>query len=44
MLQKGCTEVATDAEIHNLEAMAFHRKMGFIETYRIVQFRKELKS
>lgn len=38
----GCREVATDAELDNLAAQQFHRSMGFSETYRIVEFRKDL--
>ncbi|MDA0812390.1 MAG: GNAT family N-acetyltransferase [Verrucomicrobia bacterium] len=44
MLENGCSEVATDAELNNPEAITFHKRMGFSETYRIVQFRKELRA
>jgi aminoglycoside 6'-N-acetyltransferase I len=40
--ERGCSEIATDAEIDNPEAIAFHRAMGFQETFRIVEFRKLL--
>ncbi|MCA9024379.1 MAG: GNAT family N-acetyltransferase [Planctomycetaceae bacterium] len=39
---KGCSEVATDAELDNQDAQRFHERMGFEETYRIVEYRKEL--
>lgn len=39
---RGCREIATDAELDNEAAQRFHRHMGFAETYRIVEFRKEL--
>lgn len=39
---KGCREIATDAELANESAQRFHRSMGYRETYRIVQFLKEL--
>ena len=38
----GCREIATDAELDNEKAQQFHRRMGFVETYRIVEFRKSL--
>jgi hypothetical protein len=34
--------IATDAELGNLEAQAFHEQMGFRESYRIVKYRKPL--
>ena len=40
---QGCSEVATDALADDYQAQAFHLKMGFRETYRIVQFKKELE-
>lgn len=39
---KGCTEIATDAELDNEDAQRFHEHMGFEETYRIVEYRKKL--
>lgn len=39
---QGCREMATDAEFDHDEAQRFHRHMGFQETYRIVEYRKEL--
>ena len=39
---KGCSELACDAELHETEAQKFHEKMGFKETYRIVQYKMEV--
>ncbi|MBT8399317.1 MAG: GNAT family N-acetyltransferase [Rhodothermia bacterium] len=39
---KGCAEVATDAELDNVSAQRFHESMGFQETYRVVEYRKDL--
>ncbi len=39
---KGCSEIATDAELDNVEAQRFHQHMGFEETYRIVEYRKSM--
>lgn len=39
---RGCREIATDAELDHEEAQRFHQHMGFQETYRIVEYRKEL--
>lgn len=39
---QGCTEIATDAELDNASAQQFHERMGFEETYRIVEYRKRL--
>lgn len=39
---QGCTELASDAEIHNLESHAFHQAIGFEETERVVYFRMTL--
>jgi len=39
---RGCGEIATDAELDQLEAQRFHEHMGFQETYRIVEYRKPL--
>lgn len=38
----GCKELATDAELDNRAAQKFHETMGFEETYRIVEYRKNL--
>ena len=39
---QGCTEIATDAELDNTAAQQFHKRMGFEETYRVVEYRKSL--
>lgn len=39
----GCSEFAADALLDNKASHAFHRALGFIETDRVVYFRKELK-
>ncbi|MFB2562036.1 aminoglycoside 6'-N-acetyltransferase [Rhizobium sp. IMFF44] len=38
----GCTEFASDALIDNLASHAFHAALGFVETRRVVYFRKLL--
>jgi GNAT superfamily N-acetyltransferase len=40
--ERGCAEFATDSELSDAPAQAFHRAMGMTETYRIVQFRREI--
>jgi len=40
--QLGCTEFASDCELHNEQSIFFHEKLGFTEANRIVCFRKEL--
>ena len=39
---KGCREMAADAELENPEAQQFLRRAGFIETFRIVEFKRSL--
>lgn len=39
---KGCTEMASDADIANLSSHAFHHAAGFIETERVVYFRRNI--
>lgn len=39
---KGCTEMASDAEIDNAGSIAAHSQLGYAETSRLVHFRKEL--
>lgn len=41
---KGCKEMATDAEIDNLDAQKFHENLGFQEIYRIVEYKKSLEA
>ena len=43
-LARGLTELASDAEIENEHAIAAHKAAGFRETFRVVQFLKELES
>ena len=40
--QKGCTEMASDAEIDNSISLKAHLRMGYAETSRLVHLRKEL--
>ena len=39
---RGCAELASDAEIDNLDSHAFHKAIGFEETERVVYFRMAL--
>lgn len=39
---RGCREIATDAELDHEASQRFHLHMGFQETYRIVEYRKDL--
>jgi aminoglycoside 6'-N-acetyltransferase I len=38
----GCTELASDTQLHNTESIAAHNALGFKETERLVCFRKSL--
>ncbi len=38
----GCREMASDAHLENQASHAFHRALGFVETQRVVYFRKDL--
>lgn len=40
--QKGCTEMASDAEIGNEGSIGAHTHLGYEETSRLVHLRKEL--
>jgi Acetyltransferases len=40
--RKGCTEMASDAEIGNEMSIEAHRNLGYEETSRLVHLRKEL--
>lgn len=40
--QKGCTEMASDAEVGNPVSLEAHAKLGYSETSRLVHLRKEL--
>ena len=39
-VSKGCVELASDADIDNTDAHQVHRKLGFLETQRVVYFKK----
>ncbi len=39
---QGCTELASDTEIHNGASAAAHRWLGFTEVERTICFRKDL--
>lgn len=39
---QGCSEFASDAELDNTDSHAMHRALGFVETERVVYFRREL--
>lgn len=39
---KGCTEFASDCELHNTESQAFHLHSGFCEVNRIICFTKKI--
>lgn len=39
---KGCTEFASDCELHNTESQAFHLHSGFCEANRIICFTKKI--
>lgn len=36
------TEIASDAEIDNLDSIQTHQALGFAETFRVVQFLKQI--
>lgn len=40
--QKGCTEMASDAEVGNDRSLTAHTKLGYSVTSRLVHLRKEL--
>ncbi|MEK4424242.1 aminoglycoside 6'-N-acetyltransferase [Solibacillus sp. FSL K6-1523] len=39
---QGCSEFASDCELHNEESLAMHIRLGFIEANRIICFTKQL--
>ena len=41
---QGCTEMASDTELHNHDSQAAHIALGYTETERLVCFRKSLRS
>ena len=40
--EMGCTEFASDCELHNTNSLAFHLKIGFSEANRIICFTKQI--
>jgi len=42
-IRKGCTEMASDAEIGNDDSLRAHQRLGYDETSRLVHLRKELE-
>lgn len=40
--QKGCTEMASDAEVDNTVSLRAHLRLGYNETSRLVHLKKEL--
>ena len=41
--QKGCKEIASDTELHNINSISFHKKLGFKEVNRIICFIKKIE-
>ena len=37
---RGCTEMGSDALLENLAGQAFHKALGFVESERVIIFRK----
>ena len=42
-VERGCSEFASDAALDNEVSRAVHRSLGFVETERVVFFRKALR-
>jgi aminoglycoside 6'-N-acetyltransferase I len=42
-LERGCSDMATDAEIDNIEAQEFYRDVGFTESWRVVGFTRSIR-
>ena len=42
-LARGYTELASDTELDNTTSIAMHKKLGFVETERVVCFLKRLR-
>jgi aminoglycoside 6'-N-acetyltransferase I len=42
--ERGCTELASDAELHNVISQTAHARLGFMEVGRSVLFRKALNA
>ena len=41
--QMGCTELASDCELNNMDSLSFHLRTGFEEANRIICFTKKLR-
>jgi aminoglycoside 6'-N-acetyltransferase I len=41
--REGCSELASDCLLENIDAHEVHRALGFGETERVVYFRKEIR-
>jgi aminoglycoside 6'-N-acetyltransferase I len=41
--QAGCTEFASDIRVENRDSHAMHVALGFIETERVIYFRKAVR-
>ncbi|WP_445494198.1 aminoglycoside 6'-N-acetyltransferase [Photorhabdus sp. SF281] len=41
--EHGCTEMASDAAINNEESQALHLSLGFVETERVVFFKRSIE-
>lgn len=41
--ERGCTEIASDTYESNLESQAFHKRIGFQETEKLVHFIKPIE-
>lgn len=39
----GCSEFASDTSIENQSSQAVHRSLGFVETERVVYFKRQLE-
>ncbi|MBU5592783.1 GNAT family N-acetyltransferase [Clostridium sp. MSJ-4] len=40
---KGCTEMGSDVELHNVDSYNFHKSIGYTEMNRIICFLKDIK-
>ncbi|HXU32271.1 MAG TPA: aminoglycoside 6'-N-acetyltransferase [Thermoanaerobaculia bacterium] len=41
---RGCSELASDTQLENVESQAMHARLGFVETERVVYFNMALGS
>lgn len=42
--EKGCTQMGSDAELHNTASQDFHNRIGFTEANRVVCYIKDIDS